>query len=51
MKIAYARTSQDTQDLARQLKQLKEQGIPEHLIFRDQGVSGAKGGETSCGAP
>lgn len=42
MKIAYARTSQDTQDLARQLKQLKEQGIPEHLIFRDQGVSGAK---------
>ena len=28
--------------MARQLKQLREAGIPEHLIFRDQGVSGAK---------
>lgn len=42
MRIAYARTSQDSQDMARQLKQLREVGVPEHLIFRDQGVSGAK---------
>lgn len=42
MKIAYARTSQDSQDMSRQLKQLREAGILEHLIFRDQGVSGAK---------
>lgn len=40
--IGYARTSRDDQDLARQIKQLADAGIPEHLIFRDAGVSGAK---------
>ena len=48
-RIAYARTSQDTQDLNRQLKQLKEVGIPDHLIFCDQGVSGAKDPEQRSG--
>ncbi len=28
--------------MTRQLKQLREAGIPDHLIFRDQGVSGAR---------
>lgn len=42
MKIAYARTSQDSQDMSRQLKQLGEMDVPDHLIFRDQGTSGAK---------
>ena len=42
MKIAYSRTSQDSQDMGRQIKQLIEVGIPDHLIFRDQGVSGSK---------
>jgi len=42
LKIGYARTSQESQDLARQIKQLKEAGVPEHLIFRDHGVSGAR---------
>jgi DNA invertase Pin-like site-specific DNA recombinase len=49
MKIAYARTSQDSQDLARQIKQLREAGVPDHLIFRDQGVSGAKDPEQRPG--
>ena len=49
MKIAYARTSQDSQDMARQIKQLVEAGVPEHLIFRDQGVSGAKNPEQRPG--
>ncbi len=42
MRIAYARTSQDSQDMTRQIKQLTEAGIPEQHIYRDQGVSGAK---------
>ncbi len=49
MKIAYARTSQDSQDMTRQLKQLGSAGIPKHLIFRDQGVSGAKDPEQRPG--
>ncbi len=49
MKIGYARTSQDSQDLNRQLKQLKEAGVLEHLIFCDQGVSGAKAPEQRSG--
>jgi len=49
MKVAYARTSQDSQDVTRQIKQLREAGIPEHLIFRDQGVSGAKDPEHRTG--
>lgn len=49
MKIAYARTSQDTQDMGRQITQLKAVGIPEHLIYRDQGVSGAKDPEQRPG--
>jgi site-specific DNA recombinase len=42
LKIAYSRTSQDSQDMSRQIKQLCDVGIVDHLIFRDQGVSGAK---------
>lgn len=49
VKIAYARTSKDTQDMSRQIKQLREVGIPEHLIFRDMGVSGAKDPEQRPG--
>lgn len=49
MRIAYARTSQDSQDISRQIKQLKEVGVPEHLIFRDLGVSGAKDPESRSG--
>lgn len=49
MKIAYARTSQDSQDMARQIKQLSEAGIPEQLIFRDQGVSGGKSPDSRPG--
>lgn len=47
--IGYARTSRDDQDLARQIKQIKEAGVPEHLIFRDAGVSGAKAPEQRPG--
>ena len=46
MRIAYARTSQDSQDMTRQIKQLTEAGIPEQHIYRDQGVSGASNNKT-----
>lgn len=49
MIVGYARTSTDDQDLHRQLKQLQDHGIEDHLIFRDQGVSGAKPPERRSG--
>ena len=43
MKIGYARTSTDhDQDLGRQIKQLLDDGVLEHLIFRDGVQSGAR---------
>jgi len=49
MKVGYARTSTDDQDVQRQVKQLHDHGIEDHLIFRDQGVSGAKPPEQRSG--
>ena len=43
MIVGYARTSTDhEQDLSRQFQQLKESGIPDHLIYSDHAQSGAK---------
>lgn len=49
MIVGYARTSTDDQDLNRQLKQLHDSGVPDHHIFRDQGVSGVKTPEQRTG--
>jgi putative DNA-invertase from lambdoid prophage Rac len=40
MKVGYARVSRDTQDPASQIKQLKENGVPDDNIFIDVNISG-----------
>lgn len=47
--IGYARASTDDQELDRQLKQLIDAGVPEHLIYRDAATSGKKPVENRAG--
>jgi DNA invertase Pin-like site-specific DNA recombinase len=40
--IGYARVSTSEQDIETQLRLLRDKGVPEHLVFTDESVSGMK---------
>lgn len=47
--IGYARVSTDKQDITNQLRLIKEKGVPEHLIFTDEAISGTRSPEKRPG--
>lgn len=47
--IGYARVSTDKQDIANQLLLIKGKGVPEHLIFTDESISGTRSPEKRPG--
>jgi len=47
--IGYARVSTDEQDVQSQIRLIRDKGVPDHLIFTDEAISGVKSPEKRPG--